>query len=339
MRNKNSWKTVVCICSVAWSVLFLSCSKNGNNIPPESFAKPYFGFNAKGSTNTAEQVALSDTFLNRLPADVKKNLAIRVTGGTLSQTTYPANWTDVMIQQWVSLQQKHLFRLIFVVNGNDAPQSQAALIQRWISKGAKFDFLEMMNETYLPKYLYGDTANNPEVTEAISPEKYADTILPNFWTHLDQFNLPYYVCLARNNATGNTQQQALMDHWNDVVINAIKGKFITKNVHATIHLYSNQNIASFDYNQVNVLRQRLPLGRHIAITEAGIIDDNLSSTDLGNSAVQHYRNILNQLNSGDYLFDQVLYAPEPNNNTSNLSSLYGITAKGNIILDFIQTQF
>lgn len=316
----------------------LSCNKDNDNEPSVNKEKPYFGFNTKGSVNTIEQVALADSFFKELTPDIVKNLTIRVTGGTLSQTTYPADWTDAMITAWVRLQQKFNFKMIFVINGNDSPANQANLIQRWVDKGAKFEFLEMMNETYLPKYLTGNTVDHPEVTEAITPQKYSDTLLPNFWAHLDQFNLSYYVCLARKNPSNPNQQQSI-ENWNNTIISAITGKYLSRDVNVTLHLYTSEDNSGFDYNQINEVRASLPAGRHIAITEAGVLSETLSNEAIGQLAVEHYKQILNNLQPGDYLLDQVLYAPGPDNNTANLSSLHGVTQKGKRIQAFLLNEF
>lgn len=320
------------------SIVILACSKSGNSDNPGTNTNIYFGFNTKGSLNTSDQVVQTDAFLGEMSSGLRKNLIIRVTGGTLSQTTYPNDWTSQMIEQWVQLQQKHNFKMIYVVNGNDSPTSQYGFIQKWIDHGAKFEFLEMLNETYLPKYLSGDTHNHPEVTEAITPEQYVDAILPKFWKELDKFHLPYYVCLARKNPI-SPPQQASIENWNKVVISAIKGKYLFRTLNVTLHLYTTAENQNFDYNQINEIRALLPAGIHIAITEAGVIDDSLSSEALGKLAVSHYERIFQHLQPGDYLLDQILYNSYPKDNTANLSSVYGITNKGQQILKFIQSGF
>lgn len=129
---------------------------------------------------------------------------------------YASEWPDAKIEKWIQLRQKYGFRMVFVINKNDQPENQVQLIERWITKRTHFDFLEMLNETYLPKYLTENTTF-PEVTQAITPTDYVDSILPNFWAKLDQFNLPYYVCLARTNSQ-NPQQQTQIENWNNTVL-------------------------------------------------------------------------------------------------------------------------
>ena len=273
------------------------------------------------------------------PCWIKSNLAVRVTGGTSSQITFGNNWTNEAINYWVALQKQHNLRFIYVVNGNDTPANQSNLIQRWIGAGARFDFLEMMNEYYLPKFANGDTGFE-EVTRMVTPEIYAKEILPDFWATLDHFNLPYYIIFAPNRPNQPLAQQK-MDHWNKIMVDSVITIFPHRNIHATIHLYdSGEALSNFDYNQIDSLRAKLPAGRHIAITEAGIVNENLTIQQVGTKAVEHYNNLLPHLRPGDYLLDQVLYNDGANNNTANLSPVYqGTTPKGNQLLEFINNRF
>ncbi len=300
---------------------------------------PYFGFNAKGLSNIDEQITYTDSYLSKIPDETRKELAIRVTGGTTSQTTDGNDWTDKSINQWTSLQKKYHVRFIYVVNGNDSAENQAKLINRWLGAGAKFDFIEMMNEYYLPKFALGNTSFD-EVTKKVTPESYAEEILPNYWNQLDQFNLPYYIIFAPSKSS-NDASQSRLDSWNDTMINDVIKKYPNRNLNAVIHLYdTGENLASFDYSQIDRLRKELPSNRHIAITEAGIINPSLNESQVGELAVDHYKNIIGHLKPGDYLLDQVLYNPSKNNNTSNLNpASNGVTAKGNLILDFINNQY
>lgn len=311
--------------------IFSSCKKDNTTTAP-TWDLPYFGFNAKGTLEVTEQTTFANSYFNQIPADIKENLVVRVTGGTLSQTTFNDNWTDDNINKWVQLQQAHGLRFIYVVNGNDAPLNQKNVIQRWINAGAKFDFIEMMNEYYLVKYAIGDTSNE-EVTEKVSPQKYADTILPNFWNQLDIFNLPYYVILAPT-ASGNLQ--TYYNAWNDTIINAIQNKYAGRKLNATLHCYQRGAGTAFDYDQISNLKSRLPANSHLAITEAGIIDTTINYQQAGTAAIEHYKKIIPHLSKGDYLLDQILYNDLQNNNTAVLNPVYnGVTPKGALMLPFI----
>lgn len=315
-------------------ILIFGCKKKKILDEPkkEQINLPYFGFNAKGTLDVDYQTTYADTYFNQIPTALKNNLVVRVTGGTLSQTTFNNNWTDDNISKWVQLQQRHKLRFVYVVNGNDTPINQKQLLQRWINAGAHFDFIEMMNEYYLVKYALGDTTNE-EVTRKVSAQDYIDIILPDFWTQLDGFNLPYYVILAPT-ATGNLQ--TYYSDWNNTVIDAIQNKYKSRKLNATLHCYLRGAGTDFDYNQITNLKLRLPATAHLAITEAGVIDDTINYQEAGNAAVAHYKKIITYLGKGDYLLDQILYNGSQNNNTANLSTVFnGVTPKGSLILTFI----
>lgn len=295
---------------------------------------PFFGFNAKGTLDVAQQVGYADVFFSEIPGWITPNLAVRVTGGTASQESYLDDWTDETIAAWAGLQESHHLRFIYVVNGNDTPANQRDVIQKWLDAGVQFDFLEMMNEYYLPKYAFGRT-DLPEVSQQVTPERYASEILPAFWAELDRFALPYAIIFApvRSN-TGQANEN--MAHWNDVMLHSVIEAYPERDIDATLHLYTDGDTGSFDYDQIERLRQALPAGRHIAITEAGVINKGLDYAEAGELAAEHYQNIVNLLQTGDYLLDQVLYNASRNNNTADLNPEFsGITPKGQRILQFI----
>ncbi|HMN05734.1 MAG TPA: hypothetical protein PKD45_08405 [Flavobacteriales bacterium] len=298
-------------------------------------SRPFFGFNAKGNLNPEEQVRYANAFLDQITSpDTKKDLVIRVTGGTVSQTTYSKDWSTATVAAWTALQKRQGVRFIYVVNGNEPPAAQAANIQRWMDAGARFDLLEMMNEYYLPKFAKGDRSF-AEVSGQVSPEKYVNTILPAYWKELDRFGLPYYLIFAPAKGGGATNR---LGQWNQVVADAIRNKYPGRQLNATIHLYADGNdLSTFDYGQIDRLRQSLPPGRHIAVTEAGILDPNLTFQQNGQAAVDHYRNILKHLQAGDYLLDQVLYNTGKKVSNAVLSpTTGGETMKGKVMLQFIQ---
>jgi hypothetical protein len=300
---------------------------------------PYFGFNAKGALDPEKQTQYADAFFDQIPGFIKKNMVVRVNAGTQSQQTFADDWTPAMMKLWADFQKKQGVRFIYVVNGNDTPANQAAMIQRWMDAGASFDFIEMMNEYYLPKYAKGDKSKK-EVTDMITPEKYVNTILPDFWKELDKFHLPYYVIFAPSKP-GKANADKIMDHWNEVMTDALKNKYPDRQLNATIHLYlkGGTDLGGFDYDQIDRVRKDMPSGRHIAVTEAGVIDPGLSYQQAGETAASHYRNILQHLQPGDYLLDQVLYNAGKNNNTAALNpQTNGETNKGKVILQFIKNR-
>ncbi len=301
---------------------------------------PYFGFNAKGSVDADQQTAYVNKFFDQINnTDIKKDIVVRVTGGTISQTTSSTGWSDSMIKAWTDVQKRQGIHFIYVVNGNDSPVDQAGEIQRWLDAGAHFDMLEMMNEYYLPKYAKGDLSK-PEVTSKVTAESYVNDILPKFWKELDRFNLPYYLIFAPSKPDQQKANDLLM-HWNEVVADAINNKYANKQLNATLHLYLRGagDISGFDYDQIDRVRKQLPSGRHIAITEAGVIDPSLDTQQAGEISIQHYKNILKHLLPGDYLLDQVLYNPSKKSNTAALSpEAQGETLKGKAVLQFINNR-
>lgn len=300
---------------------------------------PFFGFNAKGMMDVEQQTRYANSFFDQIPGSIKKNMVVRVTAGTQSQLAYAKDWTSDMINDWVGFQKKQGVRFIYVVNGNDTPANQAAMIQRWMDAGASFDFIEMMNEYYLPKYAKGDLSKE-EVKEVVTPEKYVNTILPAFWKELDRFNLPYYVIFAPSKP-GHANADKISEHWNEVLSDALKNKYPDRQLNATIHLYlrGSSDLNAFDYDQIDQVRKDMPAGRHIAITEAGVIDPGQSLQQSGETAVAHYKNIIKHLRQGDYLLDQILYNAGKNNNTTALSpQTNGETSKGKVILQFIRNR-
>lgn len=336
MENSAVFKKVIVLLFAL--CLSMACKKKqaapGQNY--NSWNLPYFGFNAKGNVDVSQQTSYGTAYFSQIKDEsIRKNLVIRVTGGTTSQTNFPQDWTNENINSWVDFQKTQGIRLIYVVNGNDSPASQAQFIQKWLDAGAHFDFIEMMNEYYLTKFTNGNTSS-PEVTFPVSPEKYVDSILPAFWTSLDQFQLPYYLIFAPEQPT--SANYAALEHWNEVVSNATKSTYLNRNLNATIHLYiqNESDIPNFDYNQIESARNSIPAGRHIAITEAGIINPALSYQQAADIAIEHYKNIIPHLKQGDYLLDQILYNNSANNNTAALNpSFNGETPKGTAMLNFI----
>ena len=302
---------------------------------------PFIGFNAKGDLNTPQQVAMADSLLSKLPTKVKSKLVIRVAGGTRSQRTFIDDWTDEKVSLWANLQKKHGIHLGYTVNGNDTPINQVRVIQKFTDAGAQFDFLEMMTEYYLPKFRLGKT-DRPEVTEAVTVESYLDDILPRFWKELDALELPYYLIYAPLKPHGSDKQQEYNTNWNRVMNEALNGRYSDRDLHAVLHLYK-QGPQPYDYDQINRLREALPQGRHIAVTEAGVIDKELTYAQIAPQIREHYTEIFKRLGAGDFLLDQVLYSDYAKDNTATLNSHFadqgGLTPKGAMVVKFIRDHY
>jgi hypothetical protein len=293
-----------------------------------------FGFNAKGSLNTLEQLTLAEPVLKGLSAKLRARLVIRVNGGTASQQETSADWTDVQVSQWASLQSKHKIRLSYVVNGNDTPAGQAAFVQRWRQAGVEFAFLELMNEYYLAKFRNGDTTK-PEVTRKVTIDDYVDEIVPAFQKELAPLKIPTFVIAAPANpsVTGTDWNAA----WNDGIVAAFTSRSEFQGLGVTLHLYD-RCLGSYEYAQIDELRVRLPPGTPIAITEAGLLCDSLSTYDQVTAKLKpHLSGIHSKLLPGDYLLDQVLYNPYANDVTATVHpSTSGITPKGQAVVDLFE---
>jgi hypothetical protein len=285
------------------------------------------GFNAKGTVDTATQLKVVDQTFAKFPREIVKNWTIRITGGTRSQSDYPRDWSDTTIKSWADLQKKYGFQYVYVVNGNDTPKSQYANILRWQKFGAKFAFIEMMNEYYLPKFKRGDTSVD-EVTRAITPQSYVNEILPTFFKEIEKLRLPMFVILAP--MKGETRQAEYYAEWNKTVVNSLKTKFASKKLGVTIHLYQRSG-ETFDYSQIGKIRQTLPANTPIAITEAGATDYK-SDEEKAAATRKHFTSILKELKPGDYLLEQILYKGTTDGWEGSLIPS-GMTEKGKAVFD------
>ncbi len=293
----------------------------------------HLGFNAQGNVNVPEQVAYAQTMLQQLGPAQRAGMVIRALGGTASQRLPPSGWTDADIMSWVSLQSSTGIGLSFTVDGNDPPASQRAFYDHWVSLGAHFRFIEMMNEYYLPKYTRGDTSL-PEVTKAVDADDYVSTILPSYFAAFSGVDSRFFVILAPSkDATGASSSN---DAWNDTVIGHL-GSFGSVSLGVTIHLYKESD--TFDYDQVARIAARLPSGMPIAITESGILDtDVMTSPGYGQAATDHLSAIFARLRPGDFLFDQVLYGKGVDVGPDDLHPTYGgVTPKGQAVVTYFKS--
>lgn len=292
----------------------------------------HFGFNAKGLVDTSRQVAYAGSMLARYDAQELDGMVIRVLGGTISQKTAPSDWSDEDIRAWVELQRQTGVDFAFMINGNDGADSQRAFFDRWVSLGAHFTFIEMMNEYYLRKYLDGDTAL-PEVTAAVRPEDYVGTIVPTYVAAFRDLGLPFFLILAPT-AEG-AAAQARNDHWNDTVIAALT-THPEAGFGVTLHLYARG--ADFDYAQIDRIRARLPTGTPIAVTEAGILAPSVVMSDaFPQASYDHLSAVYAHLEAGDYLLDQVLYTDYASWQPADLHPAFdGLSPKGERVLAFFE---
>jgi hypothetical protein len=284
------------------------------------------GFNAKGTVDSPNQIASVDKVFAAFPPATVSKWVIRITGGTRSQSDYPSSWSDAQLDGCISLQKKYGFKYVYVVNGNDSPESQAAFIARWRDRGAQFEFIEMMNEYYLARYRTGDTAFD-EVTKVVTAESYVNEILPTYLPVIEKAGLPIYVILAPSKQEGSS---ASLASWNDIVVAALNGPLTSKRLGVVVHLYKKPN-QTLGYNQIAKLRARLPKGTKIALTEVGVTDAPTAEAQ-ALETTKHLVALAAQLKPGDYLFDQILYKDDKNGFEGTIGP-DGITVKGKAVLD------
>jgi hypothetical protein len=325
-RQSNSW--IQSMQPVIKEILNTNCGIVSNPQSTSVIPKGVnVGFNAKGTVDTTTQLKVVDQTFAKFPRETVKNWTIRITGGTRSQSDYPRDWSDATVKNWADLQKKYGFQYVYVVNGNDTPKSQYANILRWQKFGAKFAFIEMMNEYYLPKFKRGDTSVD-EVTRAITPQSYVNEILPAFFKEIEKLRLPMFVILAP--MKGETRQAEYYAEWNKTVVSALKTKFASKKLGVTIHLYQRSG-ETFDYSQIGKIRQTLPANTPIAITEAGATDYK-SDPEKATATRQHFTAILKELKAGDYLLEQILYKGTIEGWEGSLIPS-GMTEKGKAVFD------
>ena len=291
------------------------------------------GFNAKGDLNNPAQLSMVDALMDDLSTEIKSHMHIRVSAGTRSQRRLPSDWAESDVRGWCELQKKHGFGLVYVVNGNDAPENQAEFVAKWLAYGAKFSFIELMNETYLSKYREGD-ASRPGAEGQITIEDYTDRLVPAFSEHLAPFDVPLYLVFAPKKGKG--KKRTYNDEWNEAV-----GGFASQapeghTYGAVVHLYFDGG--EYDYGQIDRLRAMLPEGTPIAVTEAGLsARTGYNYDERGELIEAHYRKINARLKPGEYLFDHILYTDYDNDMDATLHPNYkGISPKGEYVLRWMR---
>lgn len=298
---------------------------------------PKVGFNCKASYNIAQQTAYADQLFSKLNKGVLKNMVLRIPGGTRSQKDFSQDWSDEKMKLWIDLQEKYGYTMAFDVNGNDTPENQLALIRRWQKNGAKFEFLEMMTEYYLPKFSKPDLSK-AEVTRRVDETIYTEEILPAFFQQLDSLNLPYFLIFAPAKKSKSGAQRYA--GWNQQMIDFVKSHGGSRRFGAVLHLYQKDYTKPYDYDQIDRLREALP-HTPIAVTELGVLDRSVPVEDHAVESVSHIAAVISHLHHGDYLMDQVLY--HDYNNGSQMADTHpaygGITPKGTAVVNYFNSLF
>ena len=299
---------------------------------------PKVGFNCKASYNIVQQTMFADRLLAELSETALENTVLRIPGGTRSQKDFAQDWPDQNMKLWTDLQKKYGYSMVYVVNGNDTPENQLAIIRRWQANGAEFEFLEMMTEYYLPKFSK-PKLNRPEVTRRVDAQIYTEEILPSFYEQLDSLDLPYYLIFApaKKTRTGGDRYAG----WNQHMVNYVKNHNGSQRFGAVLHLYQKDYTKQYDYEQIDRLREALPLNMPIAVTELGVLDRAVPLEDHPDESVRHIAAVISHLKKGDYVMDQVLYHDYRNGNPmADTHPMYGgVSPKGTAVVNYYNELF
>ncbi|MFS0918918.1 glycoside hydrolase family 5 protein [Brevibacillus sp. 179-C 1.1 NHS] len=297
------------------------------------------GFNAKGSLAVEEQYRLLRDGLTKLKQQQIKTdkVWLRLQGGSISQKTYPKDWTDNDIRQWAAIQKEFDVPYIFVVNFNDTPQSQWGFYKRLTDHGLKFAFIELGNEQYLPKFAESKVEDFEEVTRRTSemtPQKYI-ALSNEYIEAFTPADLPFYVQFAPEK-----EEKTITDVWNKAIAQAInENGFLSPKINGTIHLYERDGAGSLNEKQIGDIKNLVNRPMHIAITEYGVVDKRgkLSLQQFIEQEKQLTTRIFNQLQKGDLLLNQVLYTDYKQVGAAVFHPDYdGLTPKGQAIIELFK---
>jgi hypothetical protein len=324
-------------------LILFSCSpqnRAGNTEPlivtKEPKDLPFVGFNTKASLKIKQQIVYVDSIFALLSENARRNTVLRMPGGNRSQKEVAADWTDKKMNMWIDLQKKYGFRMVYCVNGNDSPQNQLNLIRRWEANGARFDFLELMSEYYLPKFSE-PKLEKEEVTRQVDVESYTQEIIPAYLPYLDSLNYPYYVIFAPVKYDWKGRERYAK--WNDVMVDFVNQS--NRKYGAVLHLYTKDVDEPYDYDQIVRLRERLPEGTPFAITEMGVLDWEIPEERHIQETLKHWEQIVDRLDGSDYVMDQVLYHNyrEENMMANSHPRNGGITPKGRALVELFNQYY
>lgn len=297
------------------------------------------GFNAKATLSPEDQYAYLNKELSKLKNEGIKTekIWLRLNGGTVSQKTYPNDWSDDTVTQWAQLQQDFGLSYMFVVNFNDTPESQWRFYNRLTKSGIKFDAIELGNEQYLPKFAESNTEKYMEVTDRtknMTPNKYiqmCNEYILDFKTQ----GIPFYVQFAPQK-----EDKINYANWNKRIAQAINnGEFLSPNIGGSIHLYEREGYGSLDVNQLNTTRSLVVKPISFAITESGVVDKKgkLSYEEFIEQEQYLTSRILEQLRGEDLFFNQVLYTDYKTVGPEIIHPNYnGMTPKGAAIINLLK---
>lgn len=305
--------------------------------PTEAPGGPGLGFNVKGSLNPEEQTRFLRTELENLRGrgvDTAR-IWLRLQGGTISQKTFPRDWSDEDIGLWAAIQRDFGCRFVFVVNFNDTAEGQRRLFGRFAERGVAYEFIELGNEQYLRKYARGTDGEAVEVgprTRDMTPEKYIG-LCNEYMAAFADLGLPYFVQLAPEKG-----EAANAAAWNRAIAKAFnEGLFASPAVNASLHLYEKSGRGDLREGQISDARRLFARPIRIAVTEFGVMDKEgpAPSPARIEQELSLAKRIIDRLEAGDVALNQLLYTDYAEPGAAVLHPRSGgLTEKGAKMLGF-----
>jgi hypothetical protein len=279
-----------------------------------------------------------------------KDIWMRIRAGNGSQQYGIENFPVELCELWGVLQEQYQFKIIFGINYNKDVSEDLEIFNRLVDSGVELHAIEYGNEQYLSKFNLGpdevedgscDLDHHSGVvslqTCGMSPEKYVSMTLPRIEA-FNQFNLPHFVQFAPKGKVPLADEY--YEHWNNTVMNAINLS-PQVDIHGVLHIYTD-DLESFPFSLIHELRNEMPEGRKVFITEFGyrfdedsILDPNISGAELVELEVELMAAIENFLNDDEVAFNHHAYNDYSNISSVNawVNSTVGITTKGQIMLE------
>jgi hypothetical protein len=226
---------------------------------------------------------------------------LRVWGGSRGMATYPSLdsvpriirnnprrfsvVTEEEVQDLLSLQIAHGVRIIYMVNINDSLESQYRFIQHLLEVGLDIAILELGNEIYLRKYLFGDL-EALGVTRSWSPQEYVEEVLDHWAPRLHSFQIPMYL-VGASHGIEQTPGNDIRREWNRVLLEGLErgSQFISG---VTFHRYAGEQRTGNTHEE-EISNQSFEFlttfgSLPIAITESGYFFTEMNPTNLEKAA-------------------------------------------------------
>ena len=266
--------------------------------------------------HTVVQTGLAFDYL--LPGQV-----IRVNGGTVSQQTGPDEWNERTISIWADLLRSLDLKMSWTVNINRPIKETEEIIKRWRDNGINPAYIEVGNETYLPKYGSG-MVGSPGVEHPISPSQYFDNLLPEVAYMASRLGLNNVFPIAA------PVRAKIAQEWNGMLGYVFEGPLAPWLGGVSLHLYAETaKLSDYPYHQIEGVRL-VAKNSPVYIGEAGV----LPRTTPGEQ-VQHLQNIYGRLADKDILLAHTLVGAGENIDLACLNE-YGETPMGEAVQAFFR---